>query len=160
LKSVSATLYERFKQHIGWHRVRVYTYILTSQDSLSNTDHFIALVRSFVLPSRLGGKTAVFDAGGSLAGENERNPRLRSPFHRRFPAIIFDNLPITANATGVILCILRARNYSEDNPSSPNEYLLVRIGWPPRLWYVFTLSAPGLSATPYFRPPRLLEERY
>jgi len=99
LKSVSATLCERFKQHIGWHRVRVYIYILT--------DHFIALVRSFVLPSRLGGKTAVFEASGSLAGENERNPRPRSPFHRRFPATTFDNLLwihlllITANVTAV-----------------------------------------------------------
>lgn len=124
-----------------------------------NIDHFIALLQTFILPSWLGGKTAVFDASGSLAGDNERNPRLRAPFHRRFPAMIVDNVLwmhlvlIAANITGVILCILRACYPSVDNnPLSRSEYLFVRLGWPPLLWFVFTLICAGPVSYAIFPP--------
>jgi hypothetical protein len=52
-------------------------------------------------------------------------------------------LLIVANIAGVILCILRAQSHSEDNPPSQTEYLFVRVGWPPLLWFVFIFVCAG-----------------
>ena len=73
--------------------------------------------------------------------------------------MIFENLLwihivlIAANITGILLCILRARNHSDDaNPPSRSEYLFVRLGWPPLLWFIFSFVCAGPLCYVLFPP--------
>lgn len=50
---------------------------------------------------------------------------------------------MVANVAGAVLCITRAQNRFKGDPQARNEYMLVRLGWPPLLWLVFTLVCAG-----------------
>ena len=121
----------------------------TAERLIANLDHFIALIQAFILPRLLGGKTAVFSASGSLASDNERHRHLRAPFYRRIPAMIIDNqlwihiLLIFANIAGAALCLIRAHCRFHDDPRDRAEYIFIRLGWPPLLWFVFIFVCAG-----------------
>lgn len=102
----------------------------------------IAIIRSFVLPTWLGGKVAAFSSSGSIVSElNERDPSLRAPLVRRLRVILIDCmvwillLYIIFGVTAVTVSF--AQSFLQSNTS--NEvliYLLTHVAWPPVLWVV------------------------
>jgi hypothetical protein len=72
--------------------------------------------------------------------------------------MVFDSLLwvhlllIAANVAGLIICIIRASNHSDDNPPRQNEYLFIRLGWPPLLWLVFSFICAGPICYAMFPP--------
>ena len=53
--------------------------------------HAMTIIRSFILPSWLGGKAMAFSSSGSIKSElNERDPKIRAPLFRRLKVILWD----------------------------------------------------------------------
>lgn len=118
----------------------------------------MAWLRSFVLPSRLGGVTAGFTASGSVQSDlQERDALHRAPLIRRVRVTILNYwvwvhvLLITACLFGVSLVCTRAIGYehvpsifpppSLSDTTDQMIYLITRIGWPPLLWFQYVCSA-------------------
>jgi hypothetical protein len=144
---------------------------------LTPADYFLAFLRSFVLPTALGGEKAGFKSSGSVSSDlNERSRQTRAPLLRRLRVTLFSHLAIIhllfilACLTGLALNL--ARTFLPPTNSIPNlwstapittsgerlEFFITRLGWPPLFWLQFVASA----ATPIVYaiwPPAMPEER-
>lgn len=127
----------------------------------SNSDVFIAYVRSFILPTKLGGRKTGFTSTGSIASAmEERSKENRVSLPRRLWIIVVHQLAwvhllfILAILAGVILTLLRCflpdglerirSAYIIGNATSTHDkliYLITRLGWPPLFWLQATVSA-------------------
>ncbi|KAL2201692.1 glycosyl transferase [Sarocladium strictum] len=106
----------------------------------------ISIIRTFCLPSWLGGKIAVFTSSGSQKAElDERDPRRRAPLWRRLKVTIWDCqcylhlLYIFFTIVAVVLGTywnLRRHQATEDTLVG----ILTHAGWPPVLWLSCILS--------------------
>jgi hypothetical protein len=117
-------------------------------------------MRSFILPTALGGEKTGFKASGSISSDlNERSPSTRAPLHHRLRTTLFSHLAIIhllfilACLTGLALNL--ARTFSSPAVSIPNlwssnpittpaqrlEFFITRLGWPPLFWLQFVASA-------------------
>jgi hypothetical protein len=101
--------------------------------------HAITVVRSFLLPSWLGGTTMSFAPSGSIKDAlNERDPLARAPLHRRLKVIMIDCggivhlVFVLFMVVAVILSCVRA--FQRHDKWSRLEYLLTHACWPPMLW--------------------------
>jgi hypothetical protein len=101
--------------------------------------HAITVIRSFILPSWLGGKSMSFSSSGSIKDAlNERDALKRAPLHRRLKVIMIDCggivhlIYVLFTLTAVILSAVRA--FKQEGKWNRLEYLLTHIGWPPMLW--------------------------
>ncbi|KXT00494.1 hypothetical protein AC578_4080 [Pseudocercospora eumusae] len=119
-----------------------------------------AFIRSFLLPRRPSGKTAVFTTGRSTYFElNERDPprkRIRNALLNHPVLALVHLLLVVATILGVALATIRA--LCDDNLptlftvkdlnsiSDTIIYLIARIGWPPLIWtqYVTSCISPLL----------------
>ena len=114
--------------------------------------HAITIIRSFLLPSWLGGKVMAFSSSGSIKSElNERDPSMRAPLFRRLKVILWDCNVFLHGF--YILFTLAAVAYSTALGIARNPYankvllyLLTHAFWPPMLWL--------LSITSFFEPIR------
>lgn len=102
--------------------------------------HALTIIRSFLLPSWLGGKAMAFSSSGSIKSElNERDPKARAPLFRRLKVILWDcNVYLHVL---YILLIVGAVSYStatgimkSANTNTLLVYLLTHAFWPPMLW--------------------------
>jgi hypothetical protein len=117
-------------------------------------------MRSFVLPTALGGEKTGFKASGSISSAlHERSQQSRAPLPRRLRVTLFSHLAIIhllfilACLTGLALNL--ARTFSSPATSIPNlwssaqitnpaqrlEFFITRLGWPPLFWLQFVASA-------------------
>lgn len=101
--------------------------------------HSMTILRSFILPSWLGGKPMAFSSSGSLKSElNERDISRRAPLHRRIITMLwgcdcyFHVAYVCFALTAVSLSISRAFQYTATNDRL--VYLLTHAFWPPMLW--------------------------
>ena len=128
---------------------------------LTLADYLLAFLRSFVLPTALGGEKAGFKASGSVSSDlNERSLQNRAPLFRRLRTTLFSHLAIIhllfilACLTGLALNLARtlvpAPNISIPNlwssapittPAQRLEFFITRLGWPPLFWLQFVASA-------------------
>ena len=131
------------------------------------TDVFLAYVRSFILPEKLGGRKTGFTSTGSITSAmNERSKENRASLPRRLWIVIVHHLAwvhllfILAIVAGVILTLLRCflpdglerirSAYVIGNAITTHDkliYLVTRLGWPPLFWLQSTVSA----MTPFVR---------
>jgi hypothetical protein len=133
---------------------------------------FVAYVRSFILPAKLGGRKTGFTSTGSIASAmDERSKENRASLPRRVWIVVVHQmvwihllfiLAITAGVTLTLLrCFLpdgleRIRSvHIIGNATTPRDkliYLITRLGWPPLFWLQSAVSA----LTPFvyaFSPP-------
>lgn len=101
--------------------------------------HAITVIRSFLLPSWLGGKSMSFSSSGSIKGAlNERDPLNRAPLYRRLKVIMIDCggivhlIFILFTVAAITLSFVRAMQ--QDGKWKRLQYLLTHAGWPPMLW--------------------------
>lgn len=101
--------------------------------------HAITIIKSFLLPSWLGGKPMAFSSSGSIKDDlNERDLRSRAPLLRRLKVILWDCnayihlLYVIFVIVAVSLSTSRAFNYH--HPHRILIYLLTHAFWPPMLW--------------------------
>jgi Glycosyl transferase family group 2 len=112
--------------------------------------HGLAVIRSFFLPSWLGGQTMGFSSSGSIKSMiNERDPRSRAPLFRRLKAVLWDYglWMHLSYAIFLLLAIFRSTLHGIVNNSDAHSrlmYLFTHAFWPPMLW-LFALTA---SLTP------------
>ncbi|KAK8220206.1 nucleotide-diphospho-sugar transferase [Phyllosticta capitalensis] len=102
--------------------------------------HTITIIRSFILPTWLGGKTAGFTSSGSIQDElNERDPGARAPMWRRLKVVIWDcKCYLHILFICYVLAAVGLSTYhgveSTDTTRSLLIYLLTHALWPPVLW--------------------------
>lgn len=118
----------------------------------------MAWLRSFVLPTRLGGSKAGFTASGSVQSDlQERSPTHRAPLLRRMRVTLFSHmvwihvLLILSCLGGVSLVCLRALGFEWipslfpllplSSTTDQMVYLVTRLAWPPVLWFQYVCSA-------------------
>jgi hypothetical protein len=102
--------------------------------------HAITVIRSFILPSWLGGKAMAFSSSGSIKSElNERDASTRAPLFRRLKVILWD-CSVYLHLL-YILFVIAAVAYSSIHgmrtSSSLHDllvFLLTHAFWPPVLW--------------------------
>ena len=134
-----------------------------------NTDYFLSLVRSFLLPTRFGGTPPGFCSSGSLSSRvKERRPHA-SPFHLRFRSIFIEQMVwlhalfVATCLTGVALNFARCYLPSAQSwtaytipriatGSTRWVFLLTRVGWPPVHWILQSTSCM-IPITYLIRPP-------
>ena len=99
-------------------------------------DYAFAIVRSFILPTGLGGKASGFTPTGSLDNSlNERRAGFRAPLHHRLKVIlidcgaIFHLAVVVLTMLGVVSSIRHAFK-----ASNVGLALLVTVAWPPPHW--------------------------
>jgi hypothetical protein len=122
---------------------------------------FVAYVRSFILPARLGGKKTGFTSTGSIASAmKERSKENRASLPRRVWIVVVHQMAwvhllfILAIVAGVTLTLLRCflpdglerirSAYIIGNATTTRDkliYLITRLGWPPLFWLQSTVSA-------------------
>jgi len=119
----------------------------TAGKSNSTTDHAVSVIRSFVLPSWLGGKMAVFTSSGSQSSElHERTPHLRAPMHRRLKFIIWDcSAWLHVAFILFVLVAVGLSTYWVFTDYYPTRKLrliglLTHAGWPPVIWLTCMVS--------------------
>lgn len=102
--------------------------------------HALTIIRSFILPSWLGGKAMAFSSSGSIKSElNERDTATRAPLFRRLKVILWDcNVYLHLL---YILFVIAAVTYSTVTGILTTLdihklliYLLTHAFWPPMLW--------------------------
>jgi len=109
--------------------------------------HAITVIRSFLLPSWLGGKTMAFAPSGSLKSElNERDPARRAPLWRRLKIILWDCKAlfhitfIVFTVAAVALSTARAFLIADRTTMKVLESLLTHAFWPPVAWVLMILA--------------------
>lgn len=141
------------------------------RDSDCNTDVFVAYVRSFILPTILGGRKTGFTSTGSITSAmDERSKENRASLPRRLWVIVIHQLAwvhllfILAIIAGVVLTFLRCflpdglekiRSAYVIGAATSTEdklvYLITRLGWPPLFWLQSTVSAMTPFVSPHLR---------
>lgn len=134
---------------------------------------FVAYIRSFILPAKLGGKKTGFTSTGSIASAmDERSKENRVSLPRRVWIVVVHQMAwvhllfILAIVAGVTLTLLRCflpdglerirSAYIIGNAITTREkliYLITRLGWPPLFWLQSTVSA----LTPFVSTRRMPE---
>ncbi|KAH9907036.1 glycosyltransferase family 2 protein [Xylariomycetidae sp. FL2044] len=119
----------------------------------------IALIRSFLLPLRLGGTAPGFTPTGSIADTHERDPLRREPFARRarhmlvacgvwFHATVLLVYILALAYRVYAIAIVSLASSSSSSPQGREEVLLIatellgRVGWLLPTWL---LTAAGLA---------------
>lgn len=105
--------------------------------------HAITIIRSFLLPSWLGGKMAVFKPSGGLARAlEERDPRRRANLWQRIKVIIFGT-GVWMHCVYILFCAAAVGKSTVEgvlqNWGDYKQillYMLVHACWPPVLWLV------------------------
>ncbi|TVY83419.1 Cellulose synthase catalytic subunit [UDP-forming] [Lachnellula suecica] len=108
--------------------------------------HAMTIIRSFILPSWLGGKAMAFSSSGSIKSDiNERDPKTRASLFRRLKVVLWDCdvylhlLYILFALTAVTLSTVEGI-VKTDGIHTLLIYLLTHAFWPPMLW-LLTVSA-------------------
>jgi hypothetical protein len=102
--------------------------------------HAMTIIRSFLLPTWLGGKAMAFSSSGSIKSDiDERNPKTRAPLFRRLKVILWD-CDVYLHLL-YVLFVIAAVSYSTVIGVMRSEglhklliYLLTHAFWPPMLW--------------------------
>lgn len=108
--------------------------------------HVIAILRSFLLPSWLGGKSMLFSSSGSIKSAlNERDPLNRASLHHRLKVVMIDCGGIV-HLTFVLFTIAAVtwgcvRAFEQEGKWNRLQYLLTHAGWPPMLWFPMVNAA-------------------
>ncbi|CAD6590774.1 MAG: hypothetical protein ASARMPRED_004999 [Alectoria sarmentosa] len=109
--------------------------------------HAVAIVRSFVLPSWLGGAMASFASSGSIDSViNERDARTRAPLVRRLRVILLNGgvlihvMYILFTAAAVAASLVRTFTTTADAWQDRLFYVLTHAGWPPLVWLVASVA--------------------
>ncbi|KKY21460.1 putative glycosyl [Phaeomoniella chlamydospora] len=125
----------------------------------------LTIIRSFVLPTWLGGQTQAFKPSGSLKSDlNERDPVLRAPMYRRLRVIIFNNLAFFHIAyvyfclVAVVISTYRCFIKEDSNTRETIICLLTHAFWPPLTW-IITVSAFWIPITYACDPPTMSTDR-
>jgi hypothetical protein len=125
------------------------------------TDVFLAYMRSFIPPAKLGGRKTRFTSTGSIASAmDERSKENRASVPRGLWIVVVHHLAwvhlffILAIVAGVVLTLLRCflpsgleriqSAYIIGNATTTRDkmiYLITRLGWPPLFWLQTTVSA-------------------
>lgn len=146
---------EETLERSGWHPVSILRLPSARPSHAENlftnilfgADHAVAIVRSFVLPSWLGGKFATFSSSGSIdSAINERDLRARAPLFRRIKSIWWDGgvfihivyLGFTVGSAA--LSTVRAFTTTADTYQDRLFYILTHAGWPPLVWLVASVA--------------------
>lgn len=125
---------------------------------LTLVDYFTAFLRSFLLPTALGGETLGFKASGSVSNDlQERRVDSRAPLFRRLRVTLFSHhamihtLFVLACIAGVALNLARIFSpvkipnlWDTASPATSQEklvFFITRLGWPPLFWMQFFASA-------------------
>ena len=124
--------------------------------------HAMSILRTFFLPSWLGGKVAVFTSSGSQKAElNERDPNLRAPLWRRLKVTLWDcqcyiHLLYIAF---VLSSLVISTWWIVDSPKGWYADtrtlllgLLTHLGWPPILWLICVVSCWQPISYAFFPP--------
>lgn len=109
----------------------------------SKTDHAMTIIRSFLLPTWLGGKVAAFTATGGLKSElNERDIHLRAPLLRRLKVIMWD-CKLVMHLFYLLFCIAAVVKstvvgiiINKGSTEQTALYMLTHACWPPILWLI------------------------
>ena len=119
----------------------------------------LTIIRSFILPTWLGGQTQAFKPSGSLKSDlNERDAQLRAPMYRRLRVIVFNNLAYFHIAyvyfclAAVVLSTYRCAH--ETSLRSILKCLLTHAFWPPVTW-IIVVSAFWIPITYACDPPTM-----
>lgn len=122
--------------------------MLVLRKDIFRVDHAISIIRFFLLPRWLGGKTASFSSSGSIESTlDERDIHARASLLRRLKVILWDGgalihlayLLFTLGAVGFSV----ARMFISPGLSSAEArlvYFLTHAGWPPLFWLVTVLA--------------------
>jgi hypothetical protein len=102
--------------------------------------HAITIVRSFILPSWLGGKAMAFSSSGSIKSElDECDPKTRAPLFRRLKVMLWDcdlymHLLYVLFVVGAVTSSTVIGIINSDTIHTLLIYLLTHAFWPPMLW--------------------------
>lgn len=104
--------------------------------------HAMTIIRSFILPTWLGGKSMAFSSSGSIKSDlDERNPKTRAPLFRRLKVMLWD-CDLYMHLLYVMF-VIAAVTYSTVRGVLDSEnihklfiYLLTHAFWPPMLWLI------------------------
>ena len=125
----------------------------------------LTIIRSFFLPTWLGGQAQAFKPSGSLKSDlNERDPVLRAPMYRRLRVILFNNLAyfhvsyVYFCLTAVVLSTYRCIAQNTDSVREAIECLLTHAFWPPLTW-IIVVSAFWTPITYACDPPTMNSDR-
>lgn len=120
----------------------------------------LCLIRSFILPSWLGGQTQAFKPTGSLdSALNERDPKLKKNMLRRLWAILVNYMAffhmgfVYVTLVGAVLTCYRCY-YLEDNTRDMLTSLLTHVFWPP-LTFLFICSSLWTPIAYAIDPPAM-----
>ncbi len=109
--------------------------------------HAMTIVRSFLLPTWLGGKAMAFTSSGSIKTDiDERDSARRAPLFRRLKVILWDCnvylhlLYVVFTISAVVYSIVVGLRQHEGQIQHLLIYLLTHAFWPPMLW-VMSLTA-------------------
>lgn len=109
--------------------------------------HALTIIRSFLLPSFLGGKTAAFSSSGSQQSElNERDPVHRAGLFRRLRVIILGSgvymhvFYIAFAVSAVIVSTVRGIQINKGSVEQTLLFMLTHACWPPLLWLIALCS--------------------
>lgn len=122
----------------------IYNTILTSSPPLPVQS--MCIIQTFVLPTWLGGKVAVFTSSGSQKAElNERDPVLRAPLWRRLRFAIWDcSCYIHIAFILFALASVGLSTYWNIHNHTTTKDILIALlthaGWPPLIWLTSVLS--------------------
>ncbi|KIX10523.1 uncharacterized protein Z518_01606 [Rhinocladiella mackenziei CBS 650.93] len=105
----------------------------------------ITIVRSFILPTWLGGQTQAFKPTGSLKSAlHERYPKQRAPMYRRIWTILVNYLAGFHVAyvyfVLVAICLSTYRCFLQDTLRAKLVCLLTHAFWPPLTWVIVVSS--------------------
>ncbi|KAJ4365374.1 hypothetical protein N0V95_000521 [Ascochyta clinopodiicola] len=109
--------------------------------------HAITIIRSFVLPSFLGGKTAAFSSTGSQQSElNERDPVHRAGLFRRLRVILLQS-GVWMHFAYIVFCVAavavstaRGVILNKGSIEQTLVFMLTHACWPPLLWLIALAS--------------------
>jgi glycosyltransferase involved in cell wall biosynthesis len=120
--------------------------------------HSLTIIKSFLLPSWLGGKPMAFSSSGSVKSElNERDAKTRASLMRRVKVTLWDcnGYIHLAYVIFVIVAVSLSISRAPKDNRSPDQillYLLTHAFWPPMLW-LLCLTAYAVPLSYAIWPP-------
>lgn len=131
----------------GW-RLVGHLNLTVASTPLTHPDHATTIIRSFLLPKFLGGKTAAFSSSGSQVSElNERDPIHRASLYKRVRVIVLSS-GVWMHVLYILFCIAAVTVSTTRgvilNAGSVNQtllYMLTHAAWPPVLWLMALIAS-------------------
>jgi hypothetical protein len=131
----------------GW-RLVGHLNLTVASTPLTHPDHATTIIRSFLLPKFLGGKTAAFSSSGSQVSElNERDPVHRASLYKRVRVIVLSS-GVWMHVLYILFCIAAVTVSTTRgvilNAGSVNQtllYMLTHAAWPPVLWLMALIAS-------------------